>query len=116
MYLAGSEAEPPSFHHFLIGSLGSVCKASPACHFLGQWIMTMRKNLVMARNQRKTVEVRANHKMDEWPLSLEWLWISCVSPEFTFSEVFLDGNFSASQFSHQQNEDNNISIRCLLLY
>ena len=75
--------------------------------------MTMRKNLVMAPNERKTVEVRANHKMGEWPLCL---WSGCVSLEIKFSEAFLDGNFSASQFSHQQNEDNDISILCLLLY
>ena len=30
MYLAGSEAEPPSFHHFLIGSLGK-CVQSVTC-------------------------------------------------------------------------------------
>ena len=31
-------------------------------------------------------------------MSLEWLWISCASAEFTFSEALLGGNFSASQF------------------
>ena len=79
MYLAGSEAEWPSYHHFLIGSLGTWVQSITCLHFPGQWTMTMRKNLVTARNQRKTVEMRANHKMDEWPL---YLWSGCGSPVF----------------------------------
>ena len=56
------------------------CVQSVTClNFLGQWTTTMRKYLVMAPNERKIVEVRANHKMDEWPL---YLWSGCGSPVF----------------------------------
>lgn len=79
MDLAGSEAKWPRFHHFLIGSLGKWVQSVTCLQFPGQWAMTMRKNLVMAPNERKTVEVRTNHKMGKWPLCL---WSGCGSPVF----------------------------------
>ena len=79
MDLAGSEAKWPRFHHFPIGSLGKWVQSVTCLQFPGQWAMTMRKNLLMAPNERKTVEVKTNHKMGGWPLCL---WSGCGSPVF----------------------------------